>query len=104
VATASSSANPWKDYALVEGEYAHYVDRYDEHTHSLLLADLRVGIRKRKVGAFLRLQPGVIRFVENSYTLPPPYARLALSAGGVVEIHLGPRLYIRSGFFPFSGG
>ena len=87
---------PWKDHVLVEGEYAHYVDRFDEHTHSLVLAGLRVGVHKRRVGAFLRLQPGVIRFVETSYTQPPPYTRLALSAGGVVEVHLGPHLYIRS--------
>ena len=87
---------PWKDHALFEAEYALHVDRFEEHTHSLFLAGLRVGIRKRKVGAFLGLQPGVIRFVETSYTHPPPYTRLALSAGGVVEVHLGPRLYIRS--------
>lgn len=86
---------PWSDYALLEGEYAHYLNASEEHTHSLFLTGVRVGIRKRKVGAFVKLQPGMFRAVENPRSDPSAFSKFAFSAGGVLEVHLGSRIYMR---------
>ena len=87
---------PWSDHALLEGEYVHYVNPPGEHTHSLFLTGLRVGIRKRKFGAFFKLQPGMFRAAENPRSDPPAFSKFALSVGGVLEVHLDPRIYIRA--------
>ncbi len=73
----------WSDHVLFEGEYFHHVNRYHDHVHSLLLAGTRVGIRRGRFGAFVKLQPGMVRAVSG-----PRYTRFALAAGGVVEAHL----------------
>ena len=86
---------PWRDYILIEGEYSHFVNASGDHAHSLALMGLRGGIRKRKVGAFLKLLPGMIRVVETPYPYPPPFHKFVLSVGGVVEAHVDPRVYIR---------
>ena len=80
---------------LFEGEYSHYMNLFDDHSHSLFVAGARVGIRRGKLGAFVKLQPGMIRFVETPYPHPPPFSRFALSAGGVVERHLTQHVYLR---------
>ena len=85
---------PWSDHALLEGEYAHYENLSGEHTHSLFLTGLRVGIRKRKFGAFFKLQPGMFRAAESPHSDPPAFSKFALSVGGVLEVHLDPRIYI----------
>jgi len=86
---------PWRNYVVFEGEYSHYVDRLDDYSHSLFLAGLRGGIRRGKLGAFIKLQPGMIRFVQTPYPHPPPFSKFALAAGGVVEAHLDPHVYLR---------
>jgi len=73
----------WRDHVLFEGEYFHHVNRYHDHVHSLLLAGTRVGIRRGRFGAFVKLQPGMVRAVSG-----PRYTRFALTTGGVVEAHL----------------
>lgn len=86
---------PWRNHMLIEGTYSHIVDASEDHAHSLVLMGLRGGIRKRKFGAFVKVLPGMIRIVETPYPYAPPFHKVALSVGGVVEAHLDPRLYIR---------
>lgn len=82
---------------LLEGEYSHYVDVHESHTQSLFLAGLRAGLRKRRLGAFVKLQPGMIRAVQSYYLHYPDFTKFkfALSAGGVAEGHLTTNLYAR---------
>ena len=88
----------WRDYLLLEGEYSHYVDLHESHTQSLFLAGLRTGFRKRRLGAFVKLQPGMIRAVKSYYLHHSPdftKSKFALSAGGVVEGHVDSHAYVR---------
>ena len=80
----------WRDYVLFEGEYFHHWDRFGTHVHSLLLAGTRVGIRRGRLGAFIKLQPGMVRAVSD-----PHYTRFALAAGGVVEARVDSHVYVR---------
>ena len=80
----------WRDFVLFEGEYFHHVNRYEDHVHSLLLAGTRVGIRRGRLGTFIKLQPGMVRAVSG-----PHYTRFALAVGGLVEAHLEPHAYVR---------
>ena len=87
----------WRDYLLFEGEYSHYLDVHESHTQSLFLAGIRAGLRKRRLGAFVKLQPGMIRAVKSYYLHYPDFTKFkfALSAGGVAEGHLGSHTYVR---------
>jgi len=87
---------PWREHALLEGEYSRFVNLYGKHSHSLFLTGLRVGTRGRRLGAFIKLQPGMFRVIETSYPHPPPFTRFALAVGGVAEAHLDRRVYIRA--------
>jgi len=93
-------AYPWGDNLLFEGEYGRYVDAQESHTQSLFLAGPRIGVRKGMLGAFVKLQPGVIRGVRSYYLYYPELtkSKLALSAGGVVEAHVDTRFDIRPYF------
>lgn len=74
----------WRDYLLLEGAYSHHGDPNDAHEQSLFLASAgpRIGLRKRGLGWFIKLQPGIVH--------DPYFTRLgfALSVGGVLEAHL----------------
>ena len=83
----------WKDYLLLEGEYDHFVDITESHVQSLFLAGPRVGFRKRGLGAYIKLQPGMLRAVK--YDPSVARSRFALSAGGVLEAYVTPHAYVR---------
>ena len=83
----------WKDYLLLEGEYDHFVDRTESHVQSLFLAGPRVGFRKRGLGAYIKLQPGMLRAVK--FDPSDTRSRFALSAGGVLEAYVKPHAYVR---------
>ena len=69
---------------MLEGEYSHYGDPADANDRFLFLAAAgpRVGFRKRGLGWFIKLPPGIVH--------DPSFSELkfALSVGGVMEAHL----------------
>ena len=83
----------WRNYLLLEGEYDHFVDITESHVQSLFLAGPRVGFRKRGLGAYIKLQPGMLRAVN--YDPSVTRSRFALSAGGVLEAYVEPHAYVR---------
>ncbi len=74
----------WRDYVLLEGEYSHHGDPYDPHEQSVFLAAAgpRVGLRKRGLGWFFKVQPGIV------HDLSFAEFKFALSVGAVMEAHL----------------
>ena len=38
-------SHPWREHALLEGEYSRFVNLYGKHSHSLFLAGRRAGTR-----------------------------------------------------------
>ncbi len=88
----------WKDHILFEGEFSHYPeDPSANFGQSIFLAGLKVGIRRGRLGGFVRFVPGMIHYGGRSFETynGSGLSRFALGVGGILEYYPSSRVTLR---------